>query len=392
MVKEWRYPVLPLRTRPTLLLCLALPLLAVAGYSSAQEVRAQQVPVQKPWPILTLEQSAAIDSAVQAEMEKQQAVGVAVGVIEQGKIVYLQGYGLADREAKKPVTINTVFNWASNSKPLAAVAAMQLVDQRLLDLDADVRKYVPEFPDKAKTITTRHLLAHQSGIPHYANGLVLPTLRRYDTPQPYLDPVLALDRFNRSALIFSPGEKQAYSSYAYILLSAVVQRAGQESFTRQVQDRIATPLGMASLTLDVEAKDQPHWSAGYIKSSTGAIVRAKDDANYWKHGAGGYKSNVKDFARWAQALLNHELVSADAERQMWTLQKLTNGSPGTYGLGFVVEQQNGLKISHNGSQDEVTTRMVLYPESRRGVVVMTNCKFAKPGEISTVIFKALRTE
>src|SRR5690606_10775158 len=113
--------------------------------------------------------AAAVDRAVEAEMERQELVGVAVGVIQGGKVVYLQGYGLADREKQTPVTTKSVFNWASNSKPFAAVLAMQLAEKKKLDLDADVRDYVPEFPDKRARITARHLLDHQSGIPHYGN-------------------------------------------------------------------------------------------------------------------------------------------------------------------------------------------------------------------------------
>jgi len=341
---------------------------------------------------LTPAQATAVDAAVEAEMNKQQAVGVAIGIIQKGQIVYLKGYGQADREKQTPVTVETVFNWASNSKPLAAVAAMQLVEKKVLDLDADVRTYVPEFPDKGAVITTRHLLTHQSGIPHYSNGRILATEREYKEKLPFLDPVLALDKFNRSPLIFQPGEKDEYSSYAYVLLSAVVQRAGKQPFDEQVQERIGKPLGMKSLQLDFETKDQPHWAAGYTRSLTRQVVRAAEDANYWKHGAGGYKTNIGDFAKWAQGLLNHRLVSADIEKQMWQPYPLKDGTATTRGLGFIIEQQGGLKVSHNGGQPEVATRMVLYPESGQAVVVMCNCQFVNPAAISTAVFTALRAK
>jgi serine beta-lactamase-like protein LACTB, mitochondrial len=341
-------------------------------------------------PALPPAQAAAVDDVVRAEMTRQQVVGVAVGVIRDGRVVYLKGYGLADREKRTSATADTVFNWASNSKPLAAVAAMQLADRKLLDLDADVRKYVPEYPATPETITTRHLLCHQSGVPHYSNGKVVPTERKYDTPVPFLDPVRALDKFNRSPLLFKPGAKVSYSSYAYVLLSAVVQRAGRELFTLQVDERIGKPLRMKSLQLDADFQYQPDWAAGYLKTLAGQVVRAADEAHDWKYGAGGYKSNVGDFARWAEALVNHKLVSESAERQMWTTQKLSNGDATTWGLGFtVVEDQSGLKVSHNGSQEEVATRMVIYPKRRAGVVVMSNCRFAKPAEFTTAVFAAL---
>jgi CubicO group peptidase (beta-lactamase class C family) len=334
-------------------------------------------------------QAEAVDAAISSQMESQKLVGVAVGIIRNGRIAYTKGFGLADREQQTPATADTVFNWASNSKPLAAVLAMQLVEQGKLDLDADVRTYVPEFPDKGMLVTSRHLLAHLSGIPHYANGLVLPApdgrlpLAKIDGPVP------ALTWFSASPLLFAPGEKTSYSSYAYVLLSAVIERAGGELFDRQMQSRIAKPLKLESLQLDVTANGQPHWATGYVKRADDSVVPAAEEAHFWKYGAGGYKSNVRDFARWAQALINHELVKQPAEQQMWMAQKLASGEPGEYGLGFVVEQQNGLKVSHNGAQKEVRTRMVLYPQAKSGVVVMSNCDFADAGKLSTAVFSAL---
>jgi CubicO group peptidase (beta-lactamase class C family) len=334
--------------------------------------------------------AAAVDAAVEAEMAEQQVVGVAVGIIRDGEIRYLKGYGKADREQGTPVTAQTVFNWASNSKPLAAVAAMQLVEQKLLDLDADVRTYVPEFPDKQEIITARRLLCHQSGIPHYSNGQVIATNRQHKGELPFMDPLIALNKFMESPLLFKPGEKTSYSTYAYILLSAVIQSAGKAPFTTQVQERIASPLGMNSLQFDVEAP-QPNWATGYVKRQE-QIVPAPPEAHYWKHGGGGYKSNIGDFARWAQALLNHKLLSADAEQQIWTPQNLSSGEATTWGLGFTVEDDGGLKVSHGGKQPEATSRMVIYPQRRHGVVVMCNCDFANIAKFSTAIYAALNQE
>ncbi len=328
-----------------------------------------------------------LDAAVRAEMARQGVVGVAVGVLRGGEIVDLRSYGLADREKNLPVTEETVFNWASNSKPLSAMAAMQLVAQGRLDLDADVRQYVPEFPAKAGVITMRHLLCHQSGIPHY--GEVVPTRRDYPQAQPFLDPVLALDTFNLTPLTFAPGENELYSSYAYILASAVVQRAGGQPHHRQIEERIAKPLNLTSLQLDLEFQDQPHWAAGYVRDEAGKVVRAGEVAHYWKHGAGGYKSNIRDFARWAQAVLNHRLLDEATEKTMWTRQKLRDGTLTLRGLGFMVDEPNGLRVYHGGKQEEATSRLVLYPGKRHGLVIMTNCGFGDPAAISTAIYKAL---
>jgi CubicO group peptidase (beta-lactamase class C family) len=107
-----------------------------------------------------------IDAAVQQQIDEQQLTGVAVGVLRDGRLVFTKGYGLADRANNIAVTSETVFNWASNSKPVVAVVAMQLVEFGKLDLDADIRKYVPEYPPKSHTVTTRQLLRVESNVDH----------------------------------------------------------------------------------------------------------------------------------------------------------------------------------------------------------------------------------
>ena len=348
--------------------------------SNAQAVR--EATLSKP-------EAEAVDAAMTAEMKKEEVVGLALGVIRDGKVVYAKGYGWADRERRVPVTTKTLFNWASCSKPLAGVVAMQLVEAHKLDLDADVRALVPEFPDKGVKITIRQLLDHQSGIPHYANGKIVPTVRTYPTADPFLDPVLALDKFNRSDLLFKPGEKSSYSSYAYVLLSAALQRAGKQPFDEQVRERIAAPLGMKSLRLDLPGAAPSPRVVRYTKTG-GKVVRAPEEFHYWKQGAGGYESNVEDFARWADGLIDHRLVSKASERAMWQDQKTTDGKPTSHGLGFGVETSNGrLKVSHNGSQTGVATRMVLYPDERHGMVVLANCDHAEPGKFTTAAYTAL---
>jgi len=321
-------------------------------------------------------------------VEKQELVGAAVGIIQDGADVYASGFGLADREKKSKATSHTVFNWASNSKPLATVAAMQLVEQGKLDLDADVRKYVPEFPARDRSITTRLLLCHVSGIPHYSNGKVI-AAKNWPFQNEDDDPLGSLARFVESPLLFAPGERLSYSSYAYVLLSAVIQRAGGEPFPIQLRKRIAGPVGMKSLQWDTASTGQPHWAVGYVRSRTKEVVVAKEEAHAWKHGAGGFKSNVRDFAVFAAALMEPKLLKKETLEEMWTNQKTNDGKAINYGLGFVVQRSRELTVSHGGSQPETKTQLVVEPKRRRGVVVMSNCGYANPVAITGVVWNAV---
>ncbi|MEE2937849.1 MAG: serine hydrolase domain-containing protein [Planctomycetota bacterium] len=334
--------------------------------------------------------SAAVDSAVAEQMKQQRLVGVAIGIIQNSTVVYTKGYGFSNFESRTPVNESSVFNWASNSKPVMAVAAMQLVETGQLDLDLAIEKYLPDLPDHLSAVTTRQLLCHQSGIPHYSNGRIVPSEKRI-TARQELDPSISIHRFALSPLIFRPGSKTDYSSYAYVLLSSVVQSAGKKKIETQLVERIGRPLDLKSFQLDLPFTGQKNWVIGY-KIANGAPEPIEDYAHFWKHGAGGYKSDVRDFAKFASALANKQLINEKTTTAMWTNQKTVDGVKSNYGLGVVVEGEGrSLKISHNGSQDETRTRMVLYPNQGHGVVVMCNTQGAVPGRITTAVYSAMNS-
>jgi len=345
------------------------------------------------WPVqggaLSVKESAAVDAAMRAEMDRQKAVGVALGVIREGEIVYAKGYGFADREEKIPVSTKTMFRWASISKSVTAVAAMQLVEAGKLNLDDDVRRHVPEFPDKGDRITVRQLLSHQGGIVHYTNGKVVRTKREYESKHPYQDVIPALDTFKESPLVNPPGEKYSYSTHGYILLSAVVERAGKQRFVVQIKDRICQPLGIESLQPDYPWVNIPHRAAGYLLRND-QVIRSTDTDVSWKLGGGGFISTVEDLARFGIGLMERKLVNENTEQMMWTVKQPSSGKLTKYALGFTVEGQGAeLKISHNGSQEKAKTRLVIYPRQRHGMIVMSNSRHADPGKFTTEAYRAL---
>ncbi|MGP1347809.1 MAG: serine hydrolase domain-containing protein [Phycisphaerales bacterium] len=331
----------------------------------------------------------AIDRAVQEELEQQGAIGIAVGVIRDRKVVYTAGYGLADRERGVPVTRETMFRWASISKPLTAVAAAQLADRGDLDLDQDIRILVPEYPDHAHPITTRQLLGHLAGIVHYSNGVVIPRPKVYDDPHPYRSVINAIDRFAISPLVCTPGERYSYSTHGYILASAAIERAGGALYADQVRDRICRPLGLTSLTPDYQWEPIEHRAVGYRKLNDRVVPSGNTDVS-WKLGGGGWISNIDDLAAFASGLMGDRIVDDEIRELLWTVQADGNGEPTGYALGFSVDRQGGtLRVAHNGRQEKASARMVLYPERGHGVVVMSNSEFLNPGRVTTAIYKAI---
>ena len=330
-----------------------------------------------------------VDKAMQGAIGEQALVGAALGIIVDGEIAYLKGYGLEDREKKIPVTRKTLFRWASISKCLTSVAAMQLYERNLLDLQEDVRSYTPEFPDKQALITSRDLLCHQGGIVHYTNGKLIRTERDYDTPHPFENVILALNTFRESPLVNQPGEKFSYTTHGFILLSAVIERAGKEKFASQVQTRISRPLGMTTLQPDYQWKEIPHRAVGYRKR-LGKVVRSTSTDVSWKLGGGGFISNIDDLAIFARGLINGKLVRPETEKLMWTPQKLKNSKPTTYGYGFNINGTGKeLQVAHSGGQEKTRTRMVLFPGKKLGVVVMSNSEHCNSKNLANAVIRTL---
>lgn len=337
-----------------------------------------------------------VDRLVRAEVDRQEIVGLAVVVIDGGEVAWAKGYGYADRE--KGVRVDpaaTQFRWASISKSVTAVAALQLVEKGRLDLDADVRTYVPEFPDKGVKITSRDLLRHQAGIVHYTNGPVVRTEKRYDDPHPFADVVVALDRFKDSPLVNAPGERFSYTTHGFILLSAVVERAGTQRFADQVRARIAGPLGMADFRPDYAWEDIPRRAVGYTRRDGRVVPRpAEEDEDVsWKLGGGGFTSPATDLADFGVGLIRRRLVSEETERLMWTVNKPADPKGAKpYGLGFfVIDLPGGGKlVGHDGSQSKTRTALLLDPAHKQGIALMTNSEWVDAMKIAMTLLDAVR--
>ena len=342
-----------------------------------------------------------VDQAMLRELAEQELIGLAVGIISNGKILHINTYGLADRENNTPITRNTMFRWASVSKSITAVAGMQLWERGDLVLDNEPQRYVMEFPDKEANIKVWHLFCHMGGIVHYKNGKVIRTQREYPVVHPYESVIYALDKFKESPLINPPGTKFSYTTHGFILLSAVIERAGKQKFSYQVQNRIAKPMKMESLQPDYKWVNIPRRALGYRKRNGKIIVSTDTDAG-WKVGGGGFISNIDDFAKFAAGLLNHRFVNPATRQKMWTPQQTKGGEKLGYGLGFSLNyfkggiiqswKPNGTGIKtfgHSGSMEKAKTLMILLPQLQQGVVVMSNSEYANSRKIAEQLLRII---
>lgn len=345
-------------------------------------------------PALTPAVASAIADRIDAEVLRQHLVGLSLVVVKDGAIVLEVHRGFEDREAETPASDRTMYRWASISKPVTAIAAVQLANAGKLDLDADVRTLVPEWPEKPWAVTSRQLLGHLGGVVHYSNGPVVADPPRADVAHPYEDVVDAVGRFAKSPLVCEPGTAYAYTTHGYILLSGVVQRAGGEPFWSQVRTRIAAPAGMTTFRPDYQWEAIPHRAIGYRNIGSGEArrsVRSTDTDVSWKLGGGGFISTVGDLARFSIAVMDRRLVPQESLETMWTEQKTRDGKSTAYGLGFGIRRDGGVRlVQHSGSQEKTATFLTLDPHARAAVAIMSNTEGAQLADLAGAVLTLAR--
>jgi serine beta-lactamase-like protein LACTB, mitochondrial len=222
-------------------LVLQLVLLAASAFNSASAL---------PAPSPQHPDSRDLRTEVAAIAQEAYATGLYIGVSVaaasvDGEVMHV-GVGFADAQSEREITSQTMFRMYSVSKGLTALLAERLAAQGKLQLGAPIDLYLPNLPEHLRDITARQLLDHSSGIRHYKGTDEWLQLSR----QNCTTPSQAIEAFKADPLVFKPGERVAYSSFGYVLLSAVIEQAGGKPFSTLMQTLIFEPSGAQRIELD----------------------------------------------------------------------------------------------------------------------------------------------
>jgi len=248
--------------------------------------------------------------------------GLSIAVAADSNIVWAEGLGFANLEKRVPVTPRTRFRTGSVSKTMTAMALGLLLDRGRLDLDAPVQTYVPTYPRKQWTVTPRQLMGDVAGVHRVRDD-------QGDRPRGQCERLdEALKIFDTEPLLFEPGTQYRFSTYGWILLSAVVEGAAGEPFPAFMSREVFTPLGM-DRTL-IEAADQ---DADDVSNLQGA---SKTDYGCF-FGAGGYVSTPSDLVRLGSAMLKPGLLQPQTIALLQTPLKLKSGESTGFALGWKVD-------------------------------------------------------
>lgn len=299
--------------------------------------------------------------ALFAKWQTQDAPGCAVGIVRDGQLIYAKGFGLANLENKVPNTPATIFYMCSLSKQFAGYAIAQLVSEGKINLDENIRTYLPWMSDfGGKKITVRHLLHHTSGI---RDDISLSAFYGLDRAGVLTQEKAVSILKQQRTLNFDPGEQFSYSNSNYVLLAEIVQVVSGRSLKAYADSVIFKPLGMTSS----QFVDDP----GVLIPSLALSYNGQEKAvqNVYTLGDGGLFSNVEDIAKWATLLCSDSKTVA----LMTTPGKLADKSNITYAMGINAYKHRGYRqLSHNGGLAGYRTIITVYPELKTGFIVFGN--------------------
>jgi len=269
---------------------------------------------------------------------------------------------------------------ASVSKPIAATAIMQLVEEGKVKLDEPIWTYIPWYPRKeSNIITVRHILTHTSGIRHYnyEGGE-----KESATYYPSVEAGSHVNGVDQEPLQFAPGAKYLYSTYAYLLLAGIVEKASGLTYEGYLTQHIFGPAGMKTACFDRGRPIVPHRAHFYRKTDSGAeVVNAPYVDVSYKWAAGGVLATVQDLARYAIALDQGKLLKPETLAQVYAPTKLNDGTLSNYGLGWFLETDKSGRqwVYHSGGATGGAAYVFRCPAEGLAVVIL--CNLERPGEL-----------
>jgi serine beta-lactamase-like protein LACTB, mitochondrial len=338
---------------------------------------------------LSPERRVPFEDAIKKFMAETNAPGVSVALVENGEAVWAAGFGMADLENSVPATATTLYRLGSISKPLTAVAALELWERGRLDLDAPVQKYCPAFPQKEGQITTRELLGHLAGIRHYRSDS--PDDPEVSNTKHFEDGIQGgLDFFKNDALVDKPGAHFHYSTHGYTVVGCAIEGASGGKYVEFVRENVFARASMSQTQADNHYSIIPHRTRFYHKDKTAMIVNADFLDSSYKIPGGGWLSSADDMAQFEIAVLKDRLLRRSTRELMWTPLKPSDGSEDNYGLGWSVDKKSGvLEVGHDGGQQGTSTAFLIAPAQQDGVVVLLNMDGLDPGKLAGQLMSIL---
>ena len=323
-----------------------------------------------------------LDSFIPKKMKAHGIRGLSVAVADENGALWTAGYGHADGSGKRPFDATTISSVGSVSKLITATAVMHLVQQRKVDLDAPILRYLPDFHPRdgghdVSAVTVRLLLSHHSGLQSddfkaWSHGTEMPP----GYPRPYANSVSLA---SKTTLCAKPGSVMAYSNLGYSLLGLMVEKVSGKDFASYVREAILDPLGMDSSSFVIEGRFSSRYARGKrgLRKNVGfPLIRDMP--------AGAFLTSAEDMGKLLSAVISSANgtkcgpLAPSTQREMWSRQN--NGVvldlDFTIGLGWWLTPLQSMPgesiVQHGGDLDPFCAFAGVIPTRSLGVFVMAN--------------------
>lgn len=349
----------------------AIVLIVTAGMAA-------RVTAQTPAPTVPQDSIDRGRELVRILLETLELPGLSITVMVGGQVAWSEGFGCANLETGTPATTATKYRIGSVSKLITAATLARLVEEQRFEFDAPVQRYVPDFPDHDAAITARMLAGHLGGIRHYQGDFL--------NREHYASVTDALSRFRDDPLRHTPGDRYAYSSFGYVLLSAMMEGATGKGFLDLVHEELLVPLGMNSTEPDNVFAIVPDRSGVYTRADgqlrKGAYIDLSD-----RWAAGGFLSTSEDMARLGAAHLGNRFFSSKTQELLFTSQKTASGEKTNVGIGWrIAEDARGRRYYHHGGSNIGGRAMLaVFPDADVVVSILANlgrAPFGRPEAVT----------
>jgi len=299
--------------------------------------------------------------------------GVSVGVVQNGKVLFENGYGFADIEHQIKIDSLTLFWIASVSKQFTAAAIYLLVFDKKIDLKSSVRTYIQNLPEIYDAVSIDKLLHHTSGI---RDGFVLTALSK-KLEEEYTNENVLRYLTKQTELNFKPGTEFEYNNSGYVLLAKVIELVSNSSYPEFMKSHIFQPLGMTNTFVSGKYEQSNKVSKGY-RSKDGSNQPGTFDFSVFKgntYGSTGIITSVADLAEWT-ALFHRTQPNTKLNLVIKKMQepgKLNDGTSIAYAGGLEIMKYKGsLAIEHFGADEGFKANILYFPKEHLSIIGLAN--------------------
>jgi CubicO group peptidase (beta-lactamase class C family) len=336
----------------------------------------------------------ALDEYITARMGEVNAAGMSIVVVDNDNIVYEKGFGFADKEQGIPVKSSTLFHIGSITKLFTGISIMQLAQKGLIDIDAPIQTYLPDFSikyhvNKRQMITIRSIMAHQSGI--FGDKITMEDGSQYPAEDFRMFPLYSQNEYAP----YDPNYITAYSNFAVSLLGLIIERVSGQKYEKYVHDHILKPCGMDESGFDPVNEQPALLAKGYdAEGNLSPYYYINDNP------AGFLASNSNNMAKFIKMILDNGSIQKKCILNPATLQYMYRNqsiylpmslydqysSPYTFGLSWMLQNHSldymGKVVGHGGNLPPYNSNLLIAKDKNLGVFVTANSANFYPNDIS----------